>query len=313
MFRHLLVPLDGSRLAEAALPVAAYLARKLGSTVTVLHVVERRSPQQVHGDHHLTSPEEAAAYLDETAARAILSGLVVQQHVHAAAVDDVARSIVEHKDELAPDLIVMCTHGSGGLRTWLYGTIAQQVIALGTIPTLVVRPTGSRDSQPFVCRKLLVPIDGSTEHEQGLPIATGLARACAADLHLLMVIRTFGVLVGQQAASARLLPGTTSKLLDLTTDTVQEYLQQRVRQVQAQGLIVTAEIRRGDPAQQVVQAVEATQADAIVLSTHSRVGMDALWAGSVVPRISWHVDKPLLLVPVRRIESTENVHGGPAL
>jgi nucleotide-binding universal stress UspA family protein len=303
MFQHLLVPLDGSRLAEAALPVAAYVARKLGSRVTLLHVVERRSPQEVHGDPHLTAPEEATAYLDEVATRAILSGLVVGLHVHTAAVDDVARSIVEHRDELAPDLVVMCTHGSGGFRRWFYGTIAQQVIALGTIPTLVVQPTGSGSSQPFVCRKLLVPIDGNPEHEQGLPIAVGLARAWAADLHLLMVIHTFSALAGQQAASARLLPGTTSELLDITTHTAQDYLQQRAAQLQAQGLTVTAEIRRGDPARKIVQAMQAIGIDMVVLGTHGRVGMDALWAGSVVPRISRHARESLLLVPVRRTEN----------
>jgi nucleotide-binding universal stress UspA family protein len=301
MFRRLLVPLDGSRLAEAALPVAAYVARKLDSTVTLLHVVERHSPQEVHGDPHLTTPEQAAAYLDEVAARAVLDGLAVERHIHTAAVDDVARSIVEHRDELAPDLIVMCTHGRGGLRTWLYGTIAQQVIARGTIPTLVVRPTGSRDAQPFVCRKLLVPIDGHPEHEQGLPIAIALARACAAELHLLMVIHTFSTLAGQRAASARLLPRTTSALLDIARHSAQDYLQQRAAQAQAQGLIVTAEIRRGDPARKIAQAIRAIGADAVVLGTHGRAGMDALWAGSVVPRISRRAREPLLLVPVRRI------------
>jgi len=301
MFRHLLVPLDGSRLAEAALPVAAYVARKLVSTVTLLHVVERHSPQEVHGDAHLTAPEQAAAYLDHVAARPILSGLAVKQHVHTAAVDDVARSIVEHGDELAPDLIVMCTHGSSGLRRWFYGTIAQQVIALGTIPTLVVGSTGAKSAQPFVCRRMLVPIDGRPEHEQGLPIAIDLARACDADLHLLMVVRTLSALAGQQAASARLLPGTTVELLNVTEDNAQVLLQQRVTQAQAYGLAVTAEIRRGDPVRQIVQATRAIEADVIVLGTHGRVGMDALWAGSVVPRLSRDIDKPLLLVPIKRM------------
>ena len=309
MFKHLLVPLDGSQLAEAALPVAAHLARKLGSTVTLFHVVERHSPQEIHGDLHLAAPEQATAYLDGVMARASLSGLAVEQHVHTAAVDDVARSIVEHRDELAPDLIVMCTHGSGGPRRWLYGSIAQQVVALGTIPTLVVQPGTSWGSQPFVCRKLLVPIDGHPEHEQGLPIATGLARACAAELHLLMVIHTFGTLAGQQATSSRLLPGTSSELLNMTTGTAQAYLEQRAAQVDAQGLTATAEICRGDPARQVIRAIRASKADVIVLGTHSRLGMDALWAASVVSRISRRVDKPLLLVPVKRIgsASTQNL------
>ena len=59
MFKHLLVPLDGSPLAEAALPAAAYLAQKLGASVTLLHVIEQDAPQEIHGERHLTDPDEA--------------------------------------------------------------------------------------------------------------------------------------------------------------------------------------------------------------------------------------------------------------
>ena len=64
MFTHLLVPLDGSSLAETALPATAYLARVLPARVTLLHLVERHPPSEVHHDRHLTNAAEASAYLE---------------------------------------------------------------------------------------------------------------------------------------------------------------------------------------------------------------------------------------------------------
>ena len=60
MLKHLLVPLDGSRLAEAALPAASFVAGRLGARVTLLHVIERDAPQEIHGERQLSEPEEAA-------------------------------------------------------------------------------------------------------------------------------------------------------------------------------------------------------------------------------------------------------------
>ena len=143
MFKHLLVPLDGSPMAEVSLVAAAFLARTLGATVTLFHAIERGAPQDIHGERHLTSPDEARAYLDEVAARAFPPDMPVERHVHANEVNDVARSIAEHVAELGPDLIVMCTHGRGGLRGFMFGRIAQQVLGLCTTPVLLVPPAAS--------------------------------------------------------------------------------------------------------------------------------------------------------------------------
>ena len=110
MFTHLLVPLDGSSLAETALPATAYLARLLPARVTLLHLVERHPPSEVHHDRHLTNALEAGAYLADIKQRTFSTDVAVEYHVHTSEIDDVARSIVEHIGELAPDLIVMCTH-----------------------------------------------------------------------------------------------------------------------------------------------------------------------------------------------------------
>lgn len=299
MFKHLLVPLDGSRLAEAALPAAASLSKALDARVTLFHVIEQDAPQTIHGERHLSDPAEASAYLDEVAARAFPTGTRVQQHVHMTEVGDVARSIVEHTDELAPDLIVICTHGKGALRTRLLGSIAQQVIALGETPVLLIQPGTVDLTATFECGRVLVPLDGHPDHEQGLAVAADLAQACAADLHLLMVVPTVGTLSGEPGASARFLPTATSVGLDMSVENAQAHLHQVAIELQALDLDVTIEVRRGDPASVIGRTAQRIQADLVVMGTHGKRGIDAFWSGSVAAHVINQSRVPLLLVPVR--------------
>jgi nucleotide-binding universal stress UspA family protein len=296
MFDQLLVPLDGSRLAEAALPVAAALAQSLHARVTLLHVVERRAPHEIHGERHLTEPEEAAAYLREVARRNFPPPIVVDTHVHTVEVSDVARAIVAHMDELAPDLVVMCTHGHGGLRDWVTGSIAQQAIGAGDRPILLLHPGG--DPLPVSFRRFLVALDGDPDHEQGLAVAGELARALDATLHLVMVVHTPGTLPGEQAAARLLLPGATRAMLDLAEEGAQDYLETRAQAWRDQGRPVTTEVCRGDPPAEIVRAAEAGSADLIVLGTHGKAGTRAFWTGSAGPKIVAQAHIPVLLVPV---------------
>ena len=299
MFKHILIPLDGSRLAETALGAGRYLAGVLGATVTLLHVVERDAPREIHGDRHLRDFAEATAYLDEIAARAFPPDIHVKRHVHDTEVTDVARGIAGHVGELGPDLIVMCTHGRGGLRGWMFGRIAHQVVNLGTRPVLLVQPAESGDAPPFSCRRLLVPLDGNPAHEEGLPVAESLAESCSAELSLLMVVLTAGTLSGERAAIAKTLPGATAALLDLAEQDAAEYLRRHVTRLQAAGFAVTAEVRRGDPAAGIVNAAADLQTDLIVLATHGKTGLKAFWSGTPTPAVASRSATPLLLVPVR--------------
>jgi nucleotide-binding universal stress UspA family protein len=309
MFKHLLVPLDGSAMAESALPAAAYLAQTLGASTTLIHVIEADAPQEIHGDRHLSQPDEAYSYL-EVAAGAFPKGTPVECHVHTLPASDVARGIVEHVDEFAPDLIVLCTHGSGGLKGLVVGSIAQQVIALGKTPVLLIHPSpASEGGSPSVLgvgwgplRRLLVPLDGNADHEKGLSVAAGLAGACGAELHLVMAVHTSGSLTWQSAATARMLPSMTDAYLDLAQEEAVSYLRRCIASLQGAGASVTAEVQRGDPADAIVKAAGRIQADLIVLSTHARSQMDAFWSGSVTPKVAGRTSLPLLLVPVPETE-----------
>ncbi len=299
MFKHLLVPLDGSQLAETAIPAAVHLAKVLQATVTLIHVIERNAPKEVHSERHLTNSEEAQAYLDEIARQWFPPDIKVKSHVHTSLVSDVARSIVDHSGELQPDLVIMCTHGRRGPKDVLFGSIAQQVIAMGETPVLLIRPASGEQPNPFSCKQLLVPLDGLPDHEQGIPAAIQLAKACEASVYLVMVVPTYGTLSGDQAVTSRLNPGATSAALDLAEMGAEEYLRQQLQDLKSNGINAAAEVKRGDPANTIVETAEQTNTDIIVIGTHGKAGTDAFWSGSVTPKVSSHTRIPLLLVPVR--------------
>ena len=297
MFKHILVPLDGSRLAEAALAPAALLAQTLGAPVMLIHIIEQDARPEVHKDRHLTETDEALAYLHAVATRAFSSTIKVETHVHNAAAEDVARSIAQHaQEEFEPDLIVMCTHGNGGMRDLLFGSIAQQVVAQGTTPLLLVR---SRETQPFQLKKIFVPLDSESIHDDSLSLSEELARAFDAELQLLSVVPTFGTLAGAQAATGSMLPVTTTALLEIKEENAREHLQEHVDTLRAAGLRVSAEVARGDPAAEIIKSAEKAGADLIVLSTHRKAGMGAFWARSVAPTVANRSVLPLLLIPLK--------------
>lgn len=293
MFRHLLIPLDGSRLAESVLPAARALARRLGSAVTLLHVIEQRPPSDVHGERHLATAAEAEAYLRAIADR-VLDGIPVEVHVQSPGDVDVATSVTRHADELRADLIVLCTHGGGGARELLFGNVAQQVLGRGTVPVLLIRPEGI--GQAFTCVRILVPLDGSAPSEAAIPVAEGLARAFGGRLMLLTVVPTLATVPTDRAPAALLLPGATAASLEIEEEEMRAYLEGVAARLRTAGVEAEALVGRGDPAWGVVETADRTGADLLVMATHGRSGMSAVWAGSVATRIVARCRRPILLV-----------------
>lgn len=298
MFTHFLVPLDGSRLAEAPLAAARSLAATLGARVTLLHIIERNAPPAIHGDRHLTSTAEAEAYLKEVAGQWFPAHTAdVAVHVHTEGAESVASGVVDHAEELGCDLIVLASHGRGGLRHRLFGSIAQRVVGQGRIPVFLVPPEAA-GTGAFACAKLLVPLDATAKHEEGAPIAVAFARACGAEPYLLAVVPTVGTLSGEQGMTGTLLPGTTAALLDLEVQTAERYVEAQIARLADDGVTATAEVGRGDPADVIVRTAKRIHADVIVLATHGKSGLDAFWSGSVAPKVARRVGVPLLLVSI---------------
>jgi len=298
MFRHLLVPLDGSGMAESALPAAAALAGRFKATVTLLHVIEKNAPERVHGEMHLRTPEQALEYLKAVSRRAFPKGISVHLHVHRAPVRKMAKAIVAHEEEFRHDLIVMCTHGRGGTSRLLAGSVAQRVIGKGTKPVLILHPNRDVKSAPFSCKSILAPLDDNPEHVQALSAAKSLASAFGAALHLLMVVRTAGTVAGKWSQVFRLLPGATFHMLEMEVPDAEAYLESRKSVLEKSGLAVTAAVERGNPVDVILKTAAESSADLIVLGTHGRFGADAFLSGSVAGDVCSRCGLPLLLVPV---------------
>jgi len=298
MFRHMLVPLDGSRLAEAVLPLVAALGRRLPARVTLLHVVEPEAPPTVHGDVHLRQAAEAEAYLRGAAGwlagQGVEAGIVVGQGA------DVAGVIARRAAEAEADLVVLCTHGSGGFRAFLFGRVAQQVLARGTIPVLLLPPDAVRREEPFLCRRLLVPLDGSPMAEAALEPAMTLARIFGAELLLVMVVPTLATLTDDRAAAAKLMPTAGTALLDAEAREGLSYLDGVMARLPRDGIPAARRVDRGEPVRVLLDLLARGDADLTVMATHGRSGVSAVWAGSVASRLVAHTPRPLLLIRIPR-------------
>src|SRR5512133_2844131 len=187
MFVNILVPLDGSTLAEAALPGALWFSRLFGARITLLHVIEHNAPASVHGERHLTNEADALTYL-RSVAEHFPSGTQVDFHVHSEEVSNVARSIAMHASELVQDMVVMCSHGKSGLRQFMVGSIAQKVISYGSMPVLLIHPQRDQAALFEHVDRLLVALDDDPEHNCGLEMAGLVAEQSKAGLHLVNVV-----------------------------------------------------------------------------------------------------------------------------
>lgn len=154
MFQKILVPLDGSSLAEEVLPYAAGLAEVCGSTVVLLQVISVVRPglamaelsgptggaELVEEDLQMEE-EKARTYLEWTAEPLRGRGLEVE----TATVRGVpATAIVQFARENGVDLIAISTHGRSGLGRLVFGSVADQVLRESGLPVLLIKPTGSR-------------------------------------------------------------------------------------------------------------------------------------------------------------------------
>ncbi len=295
----ILVPLDGSHLAEAAMPIVARLAKALGATVTLLHVIEKDAPSSIHGEPHLAKEAEAEAYLERLAKRLAAGGITVEYHVHEVPVGDVPRSIAGHANEQQSDLVVMTTHGAGDLRRGLWGSNAQRVLQICRRPVLLVRTESVPPvPPPFEPATIMVPLDGTVAAEAALALASKLAHALGAQLRLVMVVPTLETVAGEQQPRATFLPGTTRLLLNVEEEQAAAYLEDLVASLDEAGVPAVAEVRRGAPVAELA-ADAAEHADGLVVAaTHGRAGLQAIWSTSVATRLLKRTNAPILLVPI---------------
>lgn len=294
----LLVPLDGSATAESVLPVIETLASQINSRVLLLHVIERKAPEHIHGERHLREVEEAESYLRSIRERLSSKGIDCSVHVHPNHVGDVARSILEHAGEGETGAIVLCTHGRGGLRDVIYGSIAQQVLANGFWPVLLIpAPMASREDG-YKLRKILLPVDPSHSSDLALDRALFFSSLFSATLHLLCIVPEKEDLRGRDRLPGRYLFRSTSAVLNMAHENARSLLEDMRQKCAALGISTQAENLRGDAAAEIASYVHSHDIDLLIMASHGRAGFEAFLSRSTTPLLMARVACPMFTVRI---------------
>ncbi len=293
MFNSILVSLDGSRFAEAALPVGLSLSRATGADVH-LAIVHEPVPSFSYDEWESAAWDWSEEYVKR---------VQVQAAPHAGGSVDawvgtgrVLQCLQLRADDVAADLIVMATHGRGAFtRAWL-GSTADALVRQARQPVLLVRP--GDEGAPAVDAELsfvriLVPLDGSPLAETELELAKGIARIFDSEIVLVRVV-AFPVEI-----ASPYLPHTVQmnqQIVDEARESAQQYLDTAVATLQAEGFDARGLVEvDSQPGHAIARVTEEQHADLVVMATHGRGGLQRALLGSTTDKVIRGVRVPVLV------------------
>jgi nucleotide-binding universal stress UspA family protein len=295
MYRTILVPLDGSAFSERALPMAIELARPMGAQLVLVRAASAPAlPGDYATDAQVRAVREAETYLVDAALK--LAGQSIRTET-AVPYGAASEAILLEVGLRHADLVIMCTHGRSGLGRWIYGSVAEGVVAHSPVPVLLVRPTGSQAvlaCEPLISQ-LLVPLDGSALSEAALPQAATLARSLDCRIQLLSVVVPPRVVIADLAYVPDAL-GVSDEALQADRERANQYLAEVAERLQHDGLCVQTAVREGPAADTILQHAQTMGARLIVMATHGRTGVERLLLGSVALEVVHRTLFPVMLV-----------------
>lgn len=300
MFRTVLVPLDGSRFAESALPIATRLVKDARAQLHLVLVLEPVAALVGMGELPLPTPEfdserraREESYLAATAAdlSAACGGPVEFREIDGVGGPD----ICDEASRIGADLVVMATHGRGALgRLWL-GGVADYLVRHLTIPVLLVHPNPAQEEhRSLAVRGILVALDLSAAAEAILAPVTALAQLSQAHVTLIHVVEHVFE-VGSLGDLRPMQPGPA--ITETSRVEAQRQLDRVADRLRERGLSVSTRAVVGiNAAGGLLEAVEDTRYDVVALTTHGAGGMRRLLLGSVADQVIRHTAKPVLVL-----------------
>lgn len=276
MFEQILVPLDGSTLSDGILqPLSRLVASQGGGTLHLQQVVE--------GAASTGRQTDAASNRVRAHLTAIKAGLQ-REGVSANIIVDrgsAAERILSRVGMMRTDLVAMATHGRSGVSRLVHGSVAEAVLRHCSVPLLLVNPHGLSvvpEKTPF--RHLLVPLDGSPEADEILPLVEQIAPTLDAEVVLQFVKESWGVGTARHAAAR---------------EQVALALKDQRRRLEEAGLRVSVRADFGPPAAQILEAAQGLHSDLVAMTTHGREGVFRLRFGSVAETVLRNSPCPVLL------------------
>lgn len=283
MFRNILVPLDGSTLAECVLPHALSLSTALNAHVIFLHVLERPrdtgSLQPVDPLKWVLKKHEAEGYLKRLAIRFKESGLDVDYVLQEGPPAEV---IINQSNLADVDLIILSTHGSSGLSGWNVSSVVQKIILRANKSMILIRAYQPSDEAALKMNyhRIFVGLDASARAELVLPVAVRLAQHYKSSLTLGTVVQKPDLVSRLPASDA------DTEMIERVTERNQKAATHYLEQVQAQlastGIEVNTRLEVSTNTLSTLHImVEEEKADLVMLVAHGR-SADGRWPyGSV--------------------------------
>jgi nucleotide-binding universal stress UspA family protein len=297
MYRSIMVPLDGSAFGEQALPYALSIVRASGAALSLVHVHRDQTVYLVGPTPVVDATENVCQRASEGAYLTALSQRLAAQAgrpISVALLDEpVADALAAHAAETHADLIVLTSHGRGGMsRIWL-GSTADALVRQTATPLLVIRPTEERTSEgeePHI-EHVLIPLDGSELAEDILEHALALGSLTGARYTLLEAIDPNTVVYISPPATVSI-----SELeIERLREAAQKYLDGVAERLRARGYAVQIAVALAPPSTAILEHAHTNNVDAIAMSTHGRSGVRRLLLGSVADKVIRGAGTPLLI------------------
>jgi nucleotide-binding universal stress UspA family protein len=297
MYKKMLIPLDGSTTAEAVLPYARTLARKLNLPVELLGIVDvaalatqvSRGTARYFESMITASVAGSEKYLAGVAAS--FPGGEVKCTTERGAPADIILGKAGEKTTL----ITMATHGRSGMNRFLLGSVAEKVLRASTAQVLLVRANeGVSTTGEATLNSVVVPLDGSELAEAVLPTVIALAREVGLEIILL---RAYRVPANIYAASEDFYPVPYQDAEKDLRDEAESYLNKKVAELRRYGVPkVSYKAPEGLAADEIMALGRKLPDNLIAMCTHGRTGVGRWVLGSITETVARHSGDPVLVV-----------------
>jgi nucleotide-binding universal stress UspA family protein len=297
MYKTILVPLDGSELAEIAIPYAEELAGKFGSKVILLNV---RKPSEDPNNPELEAYlKEMIAIVEQDIKKSPDLPLGEKVKVESVTIGlsglltHPAEEILNYTEKKNISLIIIATHGRTGIKRWALGSVAEKVVRASTKPILLVR-ANIDGHKKISLSNILVPLDGSKQSETLLPYIKNLASELKSKIILLHVIsQPYQIYTGTEGVVEVCY---TREELKMKRVDAKNYLERLGRLCIGKGIIFSTQVRVGEAAEEIIKLAEKPNIDLVAMSTHGRSGFSRWEHGSIADKVLHAGNTPLLLV-----------------
>jgi nucleotide-binding universal stress UspA family protein len=294
MYTRMLIPLDGSKVAEQVLPYARRLAKALKIPVELLEVVDLEAlrllanPERGRYTDALLSEkkETSKSYLEAVAQS--FQGTQVTCLVEKGIPEDV---VIKRAASDKDTLIVMATHGRSGIQRWVLGSVADKILHGSTNHLLLIRANDqAKAGGEAPLRKVIVPLDGSPLAETVLPYVFDIAKKMRLEV---VFVRAYAL----PTSATDEYETYSDELISQIEAEAQDYLAEKVRESKAKGLEnVSSVVNIGSGAEEIITLARNTPDNFVTMCTHGRSGIKRWVLGSVTDRVVRHSGDPVLII-----------------